>query len=64
MSWDVEVRPSLILNAGDGLFAVRDFMEGEVVCEYYGKVLTLLQALRTTDKTYLMGMLHMIEETY
>jgi hypothetical protein len=55
MSGDVEVRPSRIPGAGNGLFALRNFKKGEVVCEYVGKVLTFLQMLKATDKTYMMG---------
>ena len=45
-SWPhgVEVRASLILGGGDGLFASRDFAAGEALGEYYGIVLSLLQA--------------------
>ena len=55
MKWDVEVKPSNIPGAGNGLFAMRHFAKGEVVCEYTGKILTLLQMLKTEDKTYVMG---------
>ena len=55
MTWDVEVKPSNIPGAGNGLFAIRDFTKGEVVCEYTGKVRNLLQMLNTKDKTYMMG---------
>jgi hypothetical protein len=54
--FEVEVRCSLIPGAGNGLFSTREFAEGELVCEYYGKVLSLLQAIKTPDKTYMMGM--------
>ena len=54
----VEVKTSLITGAGMGLFAKRDFRYGEIVCEYTGKVLTFLQAFKTEDKTYMMGMIH------
>jgi hypothetical protein len=52
---DVEVRESGIPAAGLGVFAKRSFKEGEVVCEYTGQVLSLLQALKSTDKSYMMG---------
>ena len=52
---EVEVRESGVPDAGLGLFAMRRFKEGEVVCEYTGKVLSLLQALKSTDKSYMMG---------
>jgi hypothetical protein len=32
----VEVRTSTILGAGDGLFAMQDFKDGELVCEFPG----------------------------
>ena len=52
---ELEVRESGVPDAGLGLFAKRLFKEGEVVCEYTGKVLSLLQALKETDKSYMMG---------
>ena len=51
----VEVRPSLITGAGDGLFAARDFAKGEALGDYYGRVLSLLQAYQLEDRDYLMG---------
>ena len=42
---DVEVRPSLIAGAGDGLFALRDFESGEVLGEYRGQVLSFMEML-------------------
>ena len=56
-SWShgVEVRTSLISGGGDGLFASRDFEAGEVLGEYYGRVLSLLQATKLVDRDYLMG---------
>ena len=55
ISNDVKIKPSRIPQAGNGLFSNRRFQKGELVCEYTGKVLTLLQAIRTPDKTYMMG---------
>ena len=55
VKWGVEVRPSTIPGAGNGLFAARDFSEGQLVCEYTGEILTFLQAMKAADKTYLMG---------
>ncbi|KAJ8608267.1 hypothetical protein CTAYLR_007264 [Chrysophaeum taylorii] len=52
---DVEVRRSRVADAGDGLFAKRRFKVGEVVCEYRGRVLSLVQALRLPNRDYLMG---------
>ena len=56
-SWPhgVEARPSLIQGGGDGLFAWRDFAAGEELGEYYGRVLSLLQAHQLVDRDYLMG---------
>ena len=56
-SWPhgVEVRASLILGGGDGLFASRDFAADEALGEYYGIVLSLLQATLLEDRDYLMG---------
>ena len=51
----VEVKKSNLPEAGDGLFAKAHFKKGDLVCEYTGKVLTLLQALKLHDKRYLMG---------
>ena len=51
----VEVRRSRIPNSGDGLFAARDFAAGELLGEYRGRVLSLLQATRLQDRDYLMG---------
>lgn len=51
----VEVRRSLIKNAGDGLFATRTFFKGEVLGVYRGRVLSLLQAHQLQDRDYLMG---------
>lgn len=54
-SLDVEVKQSCIPNAGNGLFAKRSFHEGELVCEYTGKVKSFMEAMRTKDKSYMMG---------
>ena len=51
----VEVRQSRIPNSGDGLFAARNFAAGEILGEYRGRVLSLLQATRLEDRSYLMG---------
>lgn len=53
---DLRVAPSLIPGAGLGLFARRPFAEGDVVCEYVGVPLTTLEALRTPDWRYLVGL--------
>lgn len=51
----VEVRPSLIPNGGDGLFASCDFEADDVLGEYFGRVLSLLEATKLEDRDYLMG---------
>lgn len=48
------VAPSLVPEAGMGLFAERDYEAGEVVCTYIGRCLSLVQLLRTPDWTYIM----------
>ena len=49
----LEIRPSLIPNAGHGLFATHPFRQGESICEYKGTQLGLLQLLRTRDWSYI-----------
>ena len=39
----LKVAPSTIPNAGDGLYATRDFAVGEVITVYYGQKLTVQQ---------------------
>ena len=51
----LQVRPSRIEGAGDGLFVRRRIRAGTVMCEYAGTRLSLAQMLRTTDKSYVMG---------
>ena len=51
----VEVRPSKVRGAGDGLFATRAFEAGEALGEYYGQVLSLWQAMNLENRDYLMG---------
>jgi hypothetical protein len=50
----LEVRPSLISGAGDGLFVTRDIACGEFLCRYIGTRKNLLDVLRTRDRTYLL----------
>ena len=51
------VRPSIIPNAGRGLFAGRRFEEGELLCVYRGKRISLPALLKMTLKArdYVMG---------
>ena len=53
----VEVRKSLIDNAGDGLFAVKLFAKGDVLGEYRGVVVSMMQRLKRDDDDtdYMMG---------
>jgi hypothetical protein len=58
LSWPergVAVYPSTIAHAGDGLFATRDFCEGEVVAEYYGEVLSFAKMALRENRDYIMG---------
>jgi len=52
---DLEVRPSLISNAGLGLFTKVHIPKHTAFCEYTGTELTLRQVMQLRDKTYLMG---------
>ena len=51
----IEARASRIANAGDGLYATRDFAAGEVLGQYYGRVLSLLQVMKLENRDYVMG---------
>jgi hypothetical protein len=53
---DLLVAPSLIPNAGLGLFAGRAFAKGELICFYTGIRLTTLEALRTPDWRYMVAL--------
>ncbi|CAM9334022.1 unnamed protein product [Ectocarpus sp. 12 AP-2014] len=50
----LEVKQSSIPSAGQGLFAREHFTAGAVVCEYTGRQLRTVEALRSPDKSYLM----------
>jgi SET domain-containing protein len=50
----VEPRASLIVGAGQGLFATRAFQKGELVCEYTGRIYANKDAWQLADKSYLM----------
>ena len=49
------VRCSVIPNAGQGLFATRNFTKGDLLGVYRGRVLYLLQAHQLEDRDYLIG---------
>lgn len=53
---DLLIAPSLIPGAGLGVFARRAFAEGEYVCTYSGTRLSTLEAMRTPDWRYLVGL--------
>jgi hypothetical protein len=48
------VRPSWLNPGFLGLFTVRPFLQGDVVCVYFGDTLRTAEALRLADKSYLM----------
>ena len=50
----LKVKKSWITQSFEGLFAARIILEGEKICEYRGKLLNTLQALKVVDKSYLM----------
>ena len=50
----VEVRPSTIKGAGDGLFALRNFVTGEVLGEYCGERRNFLWMLQNENTGYVM----------
>lgn len=53
----LDVRPSRVAGAGDGLFAARPFAQGELLCEYAGRVLSLARVMRMSvgERDYVMG---------
>ena len=51
----VAARPSLLAGAGNGLFALRDFAQGEEVADYFGEVLNLMQSIKRENRDYVMG---------
>tara|TARA_A100001015_G_scaffold315500_1_gene427456 strand:+ start:456 stop:1655 length:1200 start_codon:yes stop_codon:yes gene_type:complete len=56
-SWpaNLEARASMLgSEAGDGLFACRDFAAGTLVCTYMGTNLSTGDAIKLVDKSYLM----------
>ena len=53
---DVEVKKSKIPGAGEGLFAKRSFQQGEKICDYRGKVLSLADVLKEPNRDYVMGL--------
>jgi hypothetical protein len=53
--WAVTVGESKIKSAGLGLFARKEFQPGETICEYTGRVLSLLEVIKAVDRRYIMG---------
>ena len=53
MDGRLEVRPSLLAGAGDGLFTRAAWPAGSTLGEYAGSRLTFLQYLRSRDWTYM-----------
>lgn len=48
----LEIKESGVPEAGLGLFAREAFVAGEIACDYRGTVLTLMQCIRLTDRSY------------
>jgi hypothetical protein len=53
----LDVRPSQIRGAGNGLWTVRKFASGEVLCEYRGRVISLadVHSMSLRERDYVMG---------
>jgi hypothetical protein len=47
---NLEIRPSMLAGAGNGLFALRDFAVGEPITEYYGELITFEEAIERKKK--------------
>jgi len=58
---DVEVRGSTLPNAGNGLFAMRDFEIGEIVTNYRGDVIpyTLAMTMTPEESTHLTPLINL-----
>ena len=50
----VEVRDSWIPGSGQGLFSTVPISNGQLVCRYSGRIMSTSEAMRTSDKSYLM----------
>lgn len=53
MNKDVIIKPSLIPNAGLGVFALRNIKKGKILGYYKGKILTEDQYLKLKNKEYI-----------
>ena len=51
---NLKVKISWITQSFEGLFATKIILEGEKICEYRGKLLNTVQAMKVVDKSYLM----------
>lgn len=52
---DVCVKETLLKNCNFlGLFANRSYKKDDVICKYYGTILTTKEAMNLEDKSYLM----------
>ncbi len=49
MPLGIAVRPSILPGAGQGLFATRDFQEGEWVSVYYGEEVGFAEVRRRSE---------------
>lgn len=47
---NLEIRPSDLEGAGNGLFALRDFAVGDPITEYYGQKITFNEAINRRDR--------------
>lgn len=50
----LKVKKSWITQTFEGLFATRIILAGEKICEYRGKLMNTVQAMKVVDKSYLM----------
>lgn len=54
-NFKVEIRPSTVSGAGQGLFALADIPRGEILGEYSGdRIISLAKCLRLKNKDYIM----------
>lgn len=51
----LEIRPSVVVPNELGLFTTKCFPKGSTICEYSGRRLSLAQALKVDDRSYMMG---------
>lgn len=51
----LEIRESLIPDAGLGLFTCEKIIKSTTICVYSGTIISLLDVLRKEDRSYIMG---------